>query len=144
MLNIGSPDTRMPDTEPRLLSRVSEHALEQESRRKQESCTRHRAVGFVEQHAPSCRAAAHYLDVSPRTLAYWCSHKARGQLQPRLRGRPCQDPSLEQRMQVEAILQDTGPGLGIPTLQNYCRKFLDVSWPMCSPAIADNSNMIII
>src|SRR5262245_19175361 len=63
--NVGLPDTPTPDTVPRTLSRVTEHALKQESRRKQEYETRHLAVRFVEQHTPSCRAAAHYLYVSP-------------------------------------------------------------------------------
>jgi transposase InsO family protein len=44
----------------------------------------------------------------------------RGELVPRLRGRPCREVSLEERVCVEALLEETGPRLGLPTLRACC------------------------
>jgi transposase InsO family protein len=58
--------------------------------------------------------------VSSRTLAHWKRRKARGQLVPRLRGRPCREVTHGERVSVETLLDETGPRLGLPTLQACC------------------------
>jgi hypothetical protein len=107
---------------PALMSsiRPDQHAAQQSPRRQQECQARHEAVRFVEEQVPSCRRAAHCLHLAPRTLADWCRRKARGELVPRLRGRPGREPSAAERVMVQTLLDETGPRLGVPTLQIYC------------------------
>lgn len=75
---------------------------------------------FVEQHVPSCRRGARCLELSPRTLASWRRRHSRGELTARPRGRPVREASHEERAVVTAILEETGPRLGVPTLQTCC------------------------
>jgi transposase InsO family protein len=58
--------------------------------------------------------------VPSRTLAHWWWRRTGGELVPRLRGRPCREVSLEERVCVEALLEETGPRLGLPTLRACC------------------------
>ena len=58
--------------------------------------------------------------MSSRTLADWKCRKARGELVPRLRGRPCREVTCTERVTVETLLEDTGPRLGLPTLRSCC------------------------
>jgi transposase InsO family protein len=101
-------------------TRVGQHAAQQWPRRTQECQARHEAVRFVEEQVPSSRRAARCLHLAPRTLADWRRRKARSELVPRLRGRPCREPSAEERVVVQSLLDETGPRLGVPTLQTYC------------------------
>jgi transposase InsO family protein len=103
-----------PAAEP---SRREQHAARQMPRRAQEHQARAAAVNFAAAHARSCRQAASCLDLSPRTLADWKRREAQGELAPRVRGRPCREPTHDERAAVAAILEETGPGLGLPTLQ---------------------------
>ncbi|HXV06987.1 MAG TPA: DDE-type integrase/transposase/recombinase [Burkholderiales bacterium] len=99
-------------------SRRERHAARQRSRRTQEHQTRTSAVQFAAEHARSCRQAARRLDLSPRTLAAWKRRQALGELAPHPRGRPCREPTHDQRAVVVAILEETGPRLGLPTLRS--------------------------
>ena len=101
-------------------TRVDEHAAQQVPRREQECQARHEAVHFVEEQSFSCRSAALCLRVSARTLADWKCRKARGELVPRLRGRPCREVTCTERVTVETLLDETGPRLGLPTLRSCC------------------------
>jgi transposase InsO family protein len=101
-------------------SRCEQQAAQQMSRRAQEHQARAEAVQFVTTQVASCRQAASCLQLSPRTLADWKRRQASGQLAPRLRGRPCREPTREERAVVAAILEETGPRLGLPTLQACC------------------------
>jgi transposase InsO family protein len=75
-------------------------------------------VQFVAEQVPSCRRAARcYLKLAPRTLAAWRRHSARGELTARLRGRPVREPTREEREVVTSVLEEIGPGLGVPALQ---------------------------
>jgi transposase InsO family protein len=38
----------------------------------------------------------------------------------KLRGRPCHEPTYEEQVVVQSILEETGPRLGLPTLQDCC------------------------
>ena len=105
---------------PEFSSRVGEHAARQRPRREQECRARHEAVRFVEEQISSCRRAALCLRVSSRTLASWKRRKARGALVPRLRGRPCREATPAECVAVETLLQETGPRLGLPTLEACC------------------------
>ena len=105
---------------PAFSSRVGEHAAQQGPRRERECQARHEAVRFVEEQVSSCRRAAICLRVSSRTLAEWKRQKARGELVPRLRGRPCREVTCTERVTVETLLEETGPRLGLPTLQACC------------------------
>jgi transposase InsO family protein len=80
---------------------------------------RERAVQFAAQHSSSCRRAARCLNLSPRTLAEWKRGQARGQ-RLRLRGRPCREPLADERAVVHALLDESGPRLGLPSLQVSC------------------------
>jgi transposase InsO family protein len=77
-------------------------------------------VQFVDDHMPSCRRAAQSLQLCPRTLAAWRRRSKRNCLAAQVRGRPVREPLREQRTAVTAILEETGPGLGLPTLQACC------------------------
>lgn len=46
----------------------------------------------------------------------------RGELVPRLRGRPCREATLTERVCVETVLEETGPRLGLPTLRACCEE----------------------
>jgi transposase InsO family protein len=105
---------------PSFASRVGEHAAQQRLRREQECQARHEAVRFVEEQNSSCRRAALCLRVSSRTLADWKRRKARGELAPRLRGRPCREATPGECVTVETLLDETGPRLGLPTLEACC------------------------
>ena len=105
---------------PAALSRVAERAAKQSSRRACENQVREQAVRFAEALAPSCRRAARCLDMSPRTLADWNRRKTRGELLPQLRGRPCREVSRAERVIVHTLLDETGPRLGVPALQDCC------------------------
>lgn len=105
---------------PPVSSRVGEHAAQQGPRREQECQARREAVRFVEEQSSSCRRAALCLRVSSRTLASWKRRKVRGELVPRLRGRPCREVTHGERVSVETLLDETGPRLGLPTLQACC------------------------
>lgn len=72
---------------------------------------------FVAEQVPSCRRAARCLKLSPRTLAAWRRQSARGELTARLRGRPVREPTREEREVVAAVLEETGPRLGVPALE---------------------------
>jgi transposase InsO family protein len=98
-------------------SRVEQHAAQQLPRRAAEQQARTDAVQFASDFYRSCRRAAPCLNVSPRTLMDWKRRQARGELTARLRGRPCREPTPEERVVVEAILEDAGPSIGVPTLQ---------------------------
>ena len=43
-----------------------------------------------------------------------------GELVPRLRGRPCREVTYAERVCVETLLEETGPRLGLPTLESCC------------------------
>jgi transposase InsO family protein len=101
------------------VSRTEQHAASQQPRREREHRSREAAARFVTAHQASCRLAADCLKVSPRTLSYWCRRNAEGTLTAKLRGRPCREPSLEERTEVALVLEETGPRLGLPTLQTY-------------------------
>ena len=75
---------------------------------------------FVDEQVSSCRRAAQNLQLCPRTLAAWRRRSKRSCLAAPVRGRPVLEPLHEQRTVVTAILEETGPGLGLPTLQAYC------------------------
>lgn len=81
----------------------------------------------MDEHSRSCRRTACSLRVSPRTLADWRRRSAQGQLTARLRGRPCRDATPEEQSLVTAILDETGPRLGVPALRAGC--------PTTSPSI---------
>jgi transposase InsO family protein len=101
-------------------SRVDEHAARQAPRRERETQARQAAVRFVEQHVPSCRQASRCLQLSPRTLASWRRRQACDELIARPRGRAVREASREERAVVAAILEETGPRLGVPALQTCC------------------------
>jgi transposase InsO family protein len=101
-------------------SRVGEHAAQQGPRREQECQARHAAVRFIEEQVSSCRSASLSLRVSSRTLASWKRRKVRGELVPRLRGRPCREVTCTERVCVQTLLEETGPRLGLPTLRSCC------------------------
>jgi len=101
-------------------SRAAEHANAQQPQRQREWQARDAAVHFVEEQVSSCRLAALCLRVSSRTLASWKCRKVRGELMPRLRGRPCREVTYTERVTVETLLEETGPRLGLPTLQACC------------------------
>jgi transposase InsO family protein len=94
--------------------------VQQRPRREQECQARHEAVRFVEEQVSSCRSAALCLRVSSRTLASWKRRKVRGELVPRLRGRPCREVTCTERVCVQTLLEETGPRLGLPTLRSCC------------------------
>jgi transposase InsO family protein len=71
-------------------------------------------------HKTSCRRAANFLNISPRTLTAWRQHHVRGALTVKPRGRPCREPTRQEREEVALILEETGPRLGLPTLQSCC------------------------
>jgi transposase InsO family protein len=98
-------------------SRVGEHAAVQWPRRAEECQAREAAVRFVQEQVSSCRGAAHYLRVPSRTLAHWRRRHLHGELVPRLRGRPCREVTHEERVCVDSLLNETGPRLGLPSLQ---------------------------
>lgn len=75
---------------------------------------------FVSQHSRSCRQAARCLRLSPRTLAAWRRRSVREELVSGLRGRPCREPTGEECAVVNALLEECGPRLGLPTLQACC------------------------
>lgn len=111
----------MPEASPADVSaapsRVAQHAASQAPQRERECQARRQSVRFVHQHASSCRAGAKCLGVSPRTLAVWRRQAEQGELRPRVRGRPPLEPSPPQRLEVRLLLDELGPGLGLPTLQ---------------------------
>ena len=92
----------------------------QQPAREREQRARQAAVQFVDQQLPSCRRAARCLAMSSRTLAYWRRRQARGELIARPRGRACREPTGENRLAVRSLLEETGPRLGLPTLQACC------------------------
>jgi putative transposase len=100
-------------------SRVQQYAAQQLPRRAAEHQARVDAVQFASDHYRSCRRAARCLRISPRTLAYWKRRQARGELTAQLRGRPCREPTHQERAVVQTLLEDAGPGLGVPTLRHY-------------------------
>lgn len=100
-------------------SRVQQHAAQQLPRREAEHQARVDAVKFASDHYRSCRRAAHCLNISPRTLMHWKRRQARGELTVQLRGRPCREATHEERVVVQTLLEDAGPGLGVPTLRHY-------------------------
>lgn len=75
---------------------------------------------FVDEQVPSCRRAAQTLQLCPRTLAAWRRRSKRSRLAAQVRGRPVREPRPEERAVVTAMLEETGPGLGLPTLQTCC------------------------
>ena len=75
---------------------------------------------FVDEQVPSCRRAAQTLQLCPRTLAAWRRRSKRSRLAAQVRGRPVREPLPDERTVVTAMLEETGPGLGLPTLQAYC------------------------
>lgn len=101
-------------------SRVDECVARQGPRREREDQARRQAVRFVEEQRSSCRSAAACLGLSSRTLADWKRRKTRGEFAPRLRGRPCREATYAERVCVGALLDETGPRLGLPTLQACC------------------------
>lgn len=98
--------------------RRRQHAERQRPRREREQQARLSAVRFATEHARSCRQAARWLQLSPRTLAHWRGARCGPTVLPR--GRPCREPSPEERLTVESILEETGPRLGLPALQACC------------------------
>ena len=98
-------------------SRVAEHAARQTPQRGRETQAREAAVRFALEHVPSCRRGARCLAISARTLASWRRRQSRGELTARPRGRPVREALPEERAVVTAILEETGPRLGVPTLQ---------------------------
>ncbi len=63
-----------------------------------------------------CARVAQELGIAPRTLSEWRRRHER-RLKPAWRGRPVKDSSWFQRHAVLDILDDTGPGVGLPTLR---------------------------
>lgn len=103
---------------PPFSSRVDEHTAPQWPQRAEECEARQAAVHFVHQQVSSCRGAARYLRLRSRTLAHWRRRQLHGDLVPRLRGRPPREVTLEERVCVETLLDETGPRLGLPSLQS--------------------------
>ena len=99
---------------------MEEHVARQLPRREREHHSRSVAVRFVLEQATSCRDAARQLALSARTLAHWCQRAVQGLLTIRPRGRPCREPTSVERAEVTLILEETGPRLGLPTLQSCC------------------------
>src|SRR5436190_2457063 len=113
------PEASSEPAPPRA-SRVAEHLAAQTPQRERECQVRQQAVQFVHQRASSCRVGAQCLGMSPRTLAAWRKLGSRGELLPRWRGRPPREPSLQQQLEVRMLLDDEGPRLGLPALQECC------------------------
>jgi transposase InsO family protein len=72
---------------------------------------------FYREHAFSWPEVAARLDRSASTLRLWERQIRYGSIRLPPRGRPTLRSSRPQRQQVLALLNETGPGLGVPTLR---------------------------
>ncbi len=88
-------------------------------RREQELQRRRAIVQFTVEQQTSCRDVARCLELSPRTVAHWLRSDRTGLPTIALRGRPCREPTMEERIAVTVMLEESGPRLGLPTLQAY-------------------------
>jgi transposase InsO family protein len=61
---------------------------------------------------------AELLKLSPRTLRQWQGDCRRAAMQVLALGRPCQRSSPQQRNEVIGLLDELGPALGVPTLED--------------------------
>ncbi len=68
----------------------------------------------------TCANAATRLGVPVRTLRQWDQTFRRDHQRLPTLGRPKRAATSEQRAEVFRLLNDRGPGLGLPTLRNYC------------------------
>ena len=103
---------------------------------------RHEAVRFIEEQislpSPCCA-------MPPRVVTdaggSGSARKTRGELAPRLRGRPCREVTCTERVTVATLLDETGPRLGLPTLEACCSDVPRCAYSRtCSQIIAGNSS----
>ena len=76
------------------------------------------ASRWAQRRGETVAAAAAALDVSQRSLYRWRHDWKADHLAPRRRGRPCRCALPEVRQDVVAFLDATGPGTGLPALQD--------------------------
>jgi hypothetical protein len=111
---------KLPDVQALAVqSRRAESTARQRPRREREHEARRRAAGFAASVKPegcSCRQAARWLCIPPRTLSHWCCRQQTDET-CRPRGRPCKESPFEKRLAVAELLRDTGPGVGVPSLR---------------------------
>jgi transposase InsO family protein len=98
----------------------------QQPRRQLEQTVRHEAVVFAQdeqQHGRSLPEAAARLRVAPRTLRAWRAADLAALTTPSPLGRPVLRADRLDRNAVLAMLEEAGPGLGLPSL---CEAFPDL------------------
>jgi hypothetical protein len=102
-------------TKPRRRGRAWQHGkrhVQQEIRQQTVACYRE-----LRQQGHTCEAIAEFLNLTPRTLRHW-EHVGRSEpitIVPL--GRPTARSAVSQRQEVLRFLEDQGPGVGVPTLQ---------------------------
>jgi transposase InsO family protein len=107
-----------PEQAPAALSRRG--LTRQRARRRWEQQVRDQAVrlsGYLQEQGWLRPQRATVLGLCPRTLRHWEGWLVRGGLPLGVLGRPTARSSRQQRNEVIALLDELGPGLGVPTLR---------------------------